>query len=115
MDDAADIINAAAKRKATGIAPTPGLNVRQPQRHRDPHREITILEFTIPPCESHPQGKTYYIHPAQLKAHQRLYPRGYVSKEHRRRGRRPARSSGIEARGHRDPKEFLEGRDVHRG
>lgn len=117
VDDATKIINAAAKR--------PRVEVKGSQRGkkpRNPYRIIEIVELQVPPCtiacrqvhRCYPEGVVLLVHPRQVEPHIRLYPGSYVLRHLRRPAARAARESGMTPQGHRDPKEFLGGKKVHR-
>lgn len=116
MDDAAGIINAVAKR--------PRIEVKGSERDRprDPYRVVTVVELEVPRCtlacrqnhRCYPDGAVLMVHPRQVQAHLRLYPGSYVLREVRRRVGRRAHGSGVVPKGHRDPREFLDGKRVHR-
>ena len=100
--DAAEIINSASARKSR-------VEVRGVERKvRNPHREITVVEMRVPPCERYPTGKTWYVHPRQVDAHKRLFGARVVRELKRTmlRGAKP--SAGPAPRGHRGRQEILD-------
>jgi len=117
MDDAAKIINDAAS------AARPRIEVLGAQRgYRDPYRTIEIVEVLVPPCtiacprrhRCYPEGATLMVHPRQVQAHLRLYPGARVLRHLRHQAARRVQGSGVAPRGHRDPREFLAGKQVLR-
>lgn len=115
MDDAAKIINDAAAR--------PRIEVRGSQRGpRDPFRVVEVVELDVPPCtiacprnhRCYPEGAVLLVHPRQVQAHLKIYPGARVLRHVRKRLERRLSPSGIEPRGHRDPREFLRGMRVDR-
>lgn len=107
-DDASTIINEAAERRRVHVDPHP----RSP---RDPNRTIRIVRMRVPPCDRYPRGAELWVNPRQVQQHLRTFPGAFVIDEIvRRPGGRAVHSSGMEPKGHRDPKEFLNGFDVTR-
>ena len=109
-DDAASIINAAARRRQGGVEV---LGVRRAPRN--PHREIVVVELGVPACPQYPAGTNLFVHPRQVDAHKRRYPGAYVKRELRRTSTRAIKFDPLtpQPRGHgHRPEEFLRGARV---
>ena len=115
VDDATKIINDAAAQPRIEV---PGSR-RGP---RNPFRTIEVVEISVPRCtiacpqphRCYPEGTTLVVHPRQAQKHLQIYPGSYVLRHVKRRLARKAHGSGMEPKGHRDPREFLGDKKVSR-